>query len=151
MKCITGVLTALWRLRGAYLYITEQTTTTTTNRKVFEGYSRMPKKAVDKNFQIRNNLAPVSSSELQCFVIDWNKFTQWLKRAKTKQLSKQQLKRLVTAIKGSVRRGIACDLDDIFFGFNTARKAASVSQKLDLFVHQWNKHIYAKKLFYYCQ
>ena len=36
-------------------------------------------KAADKTFQIQNNLAPV----LKCFIIDWNRFKQRLKRAKT--------------------------------------------------------------------
>ena len=48
-------------------------------------------------FQRRNNLTPV----LQCFVIDWNRFKHRAKRAK-KHWSKQWLKLLETAIKGSM-------------------------------------------------
>ena len=80
----------------------------------------MPKKAADKKFQIQNNLAPV----LQCFVINWNRFKQWLKQAKTVisngDKGKRTHKRTVIMC-----ICVACvAYDDMFSGFNTARKAA---------------------------
>ena len=39
-------------------YSTGITIASYVNERVLEGYSRMPKKAADKKFQIKNNLAP---------------------------------------------------------------------------------------------
>ena len=60
-------------------------------------------------------------------------------RNEWKQWSKQRLKRSETAIKGSVLESytqtkctgicVACALDDMFSGFNTARKAVLLTRK----------------------
>ena len=87
----------------------------------------MPKKAADKKFQIQNNLAPV-------FVIDWNRFKQGSRRAKTViQTANETIgngdkrKRTWSVHTNKVYRYlttcVACALDNMFSGFNTEHKA----------------------------
>ena len=89
------------------------------NQRTLEGDPRMPKKVADNMFQIQNILARV----LQCFVIDWNRFRERSRQANT----------VIQALNDTIGNGdkrkrtnicFSCVLDDMFSGFNTARKAA---------------------------
>ena len=103
------------------------------NQRALEGDSPMPKKATDKQFQIQNNLVP----QLQCFVIDRNRFKQRSKLAKT--VIETATETIGNGIKGSLLESVhineayvclfvfvyvVCAPDDMPSGFNTTRKAA---------------------------
>ena len=77
-----------------------------------------------------NNLAPVFCN------IDWNRFKQRSKRAETLiQTATESLKRRIGYVLDpytqtmSTSTCVTCDPDDIFSGFNTARKAAWLTRK----------------------
>ena len=87
---------------------------------------------------IYDNLAPV----LMCFVIDWNIFEQRSKRAKTviqtatETTGNGDKRKRTWRVHTQTKRTdicFACELDDIFSGFNTALKAAWLKGLCHLF------------------